>query len=256
MRVTGSVWVLCAATVAAVATVGCGAGEYAYQPAVPSRARIEAVNTPRTRADVIYAARYRVPESAPMGGIRVASFGRGVVQAPAGCASAPQADSIQAFHLRFIVRNGTDERPWELDTREILLSVPGQGDLRPLFVNTDAGTLPVVAVRSGERRTVDLYFPLPATRDRLEVAWRVTTGAGVVARRTPFHREAMYNQHPVLIGEIDGPHPFWDSYPGSFPPGQGGAWWLDPSRGPACAPAAGAATPGFWPQVTLANSPR
>jgi hypothetical protein len=242
--------------VAAVAT-GCGAGEYAYQPTVPSRARIEAVNSPSTRADVIYAARYRLPESTPRGGVRVASFGLGQVQAPAGCASSPLADTVPALHLRLTVRNGADERPWTLDTREILLSTSGP-PAHPLFVNTDAGALPLVTVRRGERRTVDVYFPIPAARDRFEVAWRVTTGAGVVAERTPFRREALYNQHPVLIGDVDGPHPFWDSYPGSFAPGQGGTWWLDPAwyGGPSCARTDGAVTPGFWPRVTLAITPR
>ena len=241
----------------AVAAGGCGTGEYAYQPTVPSRARIEAVHTPSSRADVIYAARYRLPESAPRGGVRVSSFGLGVVQAPAGCTTTSQANAVPTLHLRLSVRNGTDEQPWTLDTRDILLSTGGES-LHPLFVNADAGALPLVAVQRGERRTVDVYFPVPATRDRFEVAWRVTTGTGVVAERTPFRRESLFNQHPVLINDVDGPLPFWDSYPDSFAPGQGGTWWLDPARygGLPCGRPDGAVRPGFWPRVTLAITPR
>jgi hypothetical protein len=249
---------LVAATV--VLATGCGAGEYAYQPTVPSRARVEALHSPSARADVIYAARYRVPETAPRGGVRLASFGVAIIQAPSGCASSTTAEATRALHARLTVRNRADESPWSLDTRAILLAVPGHPDLRPSFANTDAGTLPVVTIGRAQQRTIDVYFPLPAPGGRapsFEVAWRIQTGAGPVAGRTPFRREPLYNQRARLSGEVDGPEPFWDTYQGSFAPGQGPTWWFEPEwHGAACARASGAASPGFWPRVMLSVNPR
>jgi hypothetical protein len=109
-----------------------------------------------------------------------------------------------------------------VDTRELRLSLPGEGESRPAFVNTDAGKPPIILIPSGAERTLDLFYPLPADLkdgdevDEFTIRWAVTTGSGLIARRTPFEEEepAAVGTEPISYRSVDSSEPVYDEpYP-------------------------------------------
>jgi hypothetical protein len=76
------------------------------------------------------------------------------------------------------------------------IATADEGRSRAAFVNADVAKLPVVTIPPGERRAVDLFFPLPESLEEPEdlpafdVIWRVRADRRTVARRTPFERLA------------------------------------------------------------------
>jgi hypothetical protein len=70
----------------------------------------------------------------------------------------------------------------------------GEGRSRPAYVNTNGSQPPVLHIAPGERQVFDLYYPLPARRDRpgdiwqYDLLWSAHTPARVFAERTPFER--------------------------------------------------------------------
>ena len=97
----------------------------------------------------------------------------------------------------------------------------GEGRAPAMYANTDQGSVPVVTVARGERRTVDLYFPLPGpvrgpeSLAAFDLKWQIQTGARLVAERTPFSR--------LEIRETVAPHPHAAVFIGWGP-----FWWLHP----------------------------
>jgi hypothetical protein len=134
------------------------------------------------------AAVYSLPPERPEGEVRVLSSGIIDMQ------SAPGAGTFPVLHLRLLIANNGDQTAWTLDTRQVFVDIPGEGGAGVLYANADGGSMPLVAVGRGERRTVDLYFPVPgpvAHAGRLpafDLRWQVQTGARMVAERTPFLR--------------------------------------------------------------------
>lgn len=190
----------------AAAIVGCAENRYFY---APESANTMAAGMPATRTPI--------PQEAPQGAIDVTSY---------GTTKLPQGDArIPALHVRLIVTNDGDDQPWRLDTRQQLVEIPGEGRSAPMFVNSDARDLPMVDIARHERRTIDLYYPLPRTMTdiahlpRFEVLWQVTTPAREVASRTHFDRV----QQDRVAYYDDGGWPLWGAY--------GTYWWHD-SRSP------------------------
>jgi hypothetical protein len=134
--------------------------------------------------------------------------------------------SISALHIRMEVANNGDSAPWQIDTRQQQAFIAGEGSSAPLYVNTDANaraSMPFVYVAMRERRTVDFYFPLPATvdsADRLpsfDFLWTVKTGARVVADRTQFTRQEVPDERVYASVTVL--------------PGWGPWWWYNPGYG-------------------------
>jgi hypothetical protein len=179
------------------------AGSYVYQPAENATARISGQ----------VAARYPIPPESPRGEVRVASFGVTKLE-----------DAGRTLHVRMVVENNGDD-PWTVDTREQLITIPGEGQSRPLYANTASDDLPIVQVDPRGQRTLDLFYPLPPDMQgpgkipEFDLLWSVRTPERLVTERTPFDRLQVEPQ----VASVDwgfGYGPMW-----------GPAWWYDPWYG-------------------------
>lgn len=176
------------------------ASQYYYQPAEQATATVTGYP----------AARYGVPPEQPRGDVRVATLG--IARIDMG-----GEEGVPSLHVRMVVSNDNGVGPWALDTREVLVQIAGMRPLAPAFVNASAAELPVVQIAPGERRTVDLFYPLPDEMSKashlpaLDVVWRVQTEAREVAERTPFERiriEPTYDA-ALVYGYGFGVTPYW-----------------------------------------------
>jgi hypothetical protein len=186
--------------------LGCAANsDYVYQP-----------DTPNATAAGLPAARTPIPQEAPQGAIEVTSYGVTQLQR--------DGRTIPALHVRTIVTNDGDDRPWTLDTTQQLVEIPGEGRSRAIFVNADVGTLPGATIARHERRVIDLYFALPDTLrsasqlPRFDVLWQVGTASRMVASRTSFERVEREPDVAYAYGTVA--WPLWAGY--------GPYWWYDP----------------------------
>jgi len=185
--------------------LGCGStANYVYQP---DKSNVSAAGLPAERTPI--------PQEAPQGAIEVVSYG--VTQLNR------DASELPALHVRATITNDGDDTPWTFDTTQQLVSIPGEGQSRAIFVNADVGTLPRVTIARHERRVLDFYFPLPSTMDtpaklpRFELLWQVATPARTVASRTSFDRIA---EQPAVAYVTAPAWPLWAGY--------GPYWWYDP----------------------------
>jgi hypothetical protein len=201
------------AFLAGVAAAGCAPLPYYFTPTEQVTAT----------TDGLPSARYPVPPESPQGTVYVTSFG--VVQADV--AGTGQATPLLA--VRLTVSHDSGPEPWNVDTREQLLQIPGAGKSRAAFVNSDVTGAPVIPVANTQKRTIDLYYTLPPNMANgvkiptFDFLWQVHTADRLVAQRTPFQKQE------VEIATA------W-TYP-VFPmgPGWGPYWWYDP----------------FYPEVTF-----
>lgn len=166
------------ALTAALVTGACASRKYVYQPAVNTSAMVE--GRP--------ASYYAIPPEAPRGDVRLATFGL------VDITPQDEDDDMRGVHIRMIVANNADV-PWSVDTREQRLALPNDGESRPAYATVDVGQPPVIEIPPGQKRTIDLFFPLPAHMQKekelpsFDTLWRVqTSGGGFVAERTPFER--------------------------------------------------------------------
>jgi len=191
-----------ALTLFALAGLGACAHHYDYQPAerdlVPFQGRA--------------AARYPVPPERPEGEVRVVTFGMQDLSPTGGGSLMP------ALHVRLLVANNGDATPWNVDTRQVLIDIAGEGSSPAVYVNSDVGTLPNITIAQGEQRTIDFFFPLPGSMQgeaaipHFDVKWQVVTGTRPIAGRTPFDRFDLQAPPPrVAVAFRWGPH-----------------WWFDP----------------------------
>ncbi|MFI5289422.1 MAG: hypothetical protein ACHQ17_07225 [Polyangia bacterium] len=188
----------------ALVLAGC-AGDYAYVPAEAATAQVGG----QAAAD------YPIPPEAPQGDVRIASFGISPL-------AVNQQESVRALHLRMVIANNSSQQ-WTVDTREQLAALSGEGESRPIFASTDQGELPLVPIAPGDKRTIDLFYPLPADLQKaselpeFDLVWNVDTGNGrVVAERTPFQRVTVEPQYAA-------------DYSGYYEPAYWGPiWWYDP----------------------------
>lgn len=186
--------------------LGCGgSSEYVYRP-----------DTANATAAGLPAARTPIPQEQPQGAIEVASYGITDLRR--------DAMVVPALHVRAIVTNDGDDTPWTLDTTQQLVSIPGEGQSRAMYVNADIGTLPNVTIAKHERRVLDFYFPLPDTiRDeshlpRFDLLWQIKTPERTVASRTSFDRVDV--EPSVAYADVSSAWPLWAGY--------GPYWWYDP----------------------------
>ena len=183
---------------------GCAEGPYVYRPA-------------QTTASVsgLPAARQPIPRDKPTGEVVVASSGVTEIKV----ADVP----TRAIFVRVVLSNRSDEAPWAFDTRKQAAMIGGQSTMAA-YVNAYEGyegTTSVVRVPRGQSRTVDFYFPLPASMQSdndvppFELSWSVQTGRQLVADRTPFNRvplePAYASSGPYPYGYY-GPYGYYDPF--------------------------------------------
>jgi hypothetical protein len=191
----------------ALGVAGC-APTYVYQPAQNATGQVQG----RLAAD------YPIPTNNPQGDVRLASFGISTVSPQ----NAPDVKQ-RAIHVRLIIANNSGQY-WSLDTREQRIDVPGAGQQPPAYVSTQEGDrgLPMISIAPNGKRTLDLFYPLPATMQsakqipEFDVLWRLNTGSEIVAERTPFDRLQIEPVYAYGYG--------WDYAPYAW----GGPYWFDP----------------------------
>jgi hypothetical protein len=181
------------ACVTAAMLTGCGAS-YLYSPA---GAAYWMDGRPAAATDV--------PPEAPQGKVEVTSFG--VVEMQIGGAMLP------TLHVRAVITNDGNATPWTITPGDQLVEIAGEGRSAPLYVNTDVGSDPAIAVAQRERRVVDFYYPLPAgigeddDLPAFDFLWQVTTPARTYASRTHFQR--LEREPPPTVHVIYGWGPHW-----------------------------------------------
>ena len=132
--------------------------------------------------------------------------------------------TVRALDVRMIVDNEGDTQPWTIDTRELMIDVPGAGQARPMFVRSDFQPLPLITVDSRQRRTLDQFYPLPANErsegrlPQFDVLWSVETPERTVASRTHVRRIETETT-PYYAGYEAAPY---------YAYGWGPYWWYDP----------------------------
>ncbi len=193
--------------------IGCaGSSEYVYTP-----------DTANATAAGMPASRTPIPQEQPQGAVEVKSYGITHLQ---------QLGDVPVLLVRMTVTNDGDAVPWQVDTREQYVSIPGEGRSRAMYARSDVQTLPVVQIPQRTRHVFDLYFPLPDTVDRasrlprFDVQWQVQTAARLVASSTGFDR---VRSDPDRYAY----DPWWPY--GGFGP----YWWYDP----------------FYPSVAFVHAP-
>lgn len=201
-RSMGALWVL------AIPLAACGS-QYTYRPAENATAQVRG----RTAAD------YQIPTQAPQGDVRLASFGFSRVSPP----NAPPDQVERVLHLRMVVANN-GAQPWHVDTNQQLLDISGVGKYAPAFARSPEGIagFPSVDIPAGGKRTIDLFYRLPAGMNRaanisqFDEIWRVDIPGQTVVQRTPFERLRVEPYYAYGYGPYGyyggGWGPYW--YPG------------------------------------------
>jgi hypothetical protein len=194
---------------AALAMGACN--QYTYVPSTNATAAIRGQT----------AAKYDIPSPAePQGDVRIASFGISKVTRQDGT-------PMRAIHVRLVASNNSAQ-PWTIDTRQQLADIRNVGQVSAAFARSEGQDLPLVAVAPGQKRTVDIFFPLPAQTEKaskipeFDVLWKVQAGSTVVAQRTPFERLQVA---PMMAAAGFG-YPYYGTY------GFGPYGWYDPFWGP------------------------
>lgn len=124
---------------------------------------------------------------------------------------------ISTLHVRAVIANTTGDRPWTLDTSRARVEGRAGAVVAPALVNSDLTTLPIAILDPGERRTIDLYFPLAAELAEhggpvsFELSWPVNTPERTV-QVAWFERETAIPQ----------------SREAALAAGWGRSWWFDP----------------------------
>jgi hypothetical protein len=190
----------------ALGILGCAGQNYAYPP--------EAANALSPAGPP--AARTQIPLERPRGSVEVASYGITDLRS--------DGIKIPVLQVRMTVRNDSDDGPWLIDTRRQLAQIPGEGRSAPMYVNGDARSLREVPIGRGQRRVIDLYYPLPATirgdaqLRRFDVLWQVETSERTVASHDTFDRIEVEPEEESA--DLYQPWPLWSGY--------GPNWWYDP----------------------------
>jgi hypothetical protein len=188
--------------IASAALFGCSSDKYLYTPAEQANATLRGLP----------AGRYQLPPERPLGTVIVAS--PGVVQL-----KFEGNVKTRMLSARMVISNNQDDTPWRIDTREVRAIIAGIGEAAPAYVNTETKGLPIIEVPRGEKRTLDLFFPLPPNAQdakhvpEFDLTWEVQTSVRAVAERTPFARLEL---EPAFA------EPYYSGW------GFAGFWWHDP----------------------------
>ena len=101
--------------------------------------------------------------------------------------SPDQGAPIHTMHVRMIVSNNTDDRPWTVDVSQSRLEI-GNASIATTAARSDVETLPFAIVARGEHAVIDCFFALPSaiadTSTGFAVAWTLRTPDSVTPERT------------------------------------------------------------------------
>ena len=163
------------------------------------------------------------PASAPGGTIALASYGVAELQPEGG-------PPLAAMHVRAVMANEGEVSalnvlanlnpgaPWVFDvSRATLATGPGQS-VHPVFANSDVATLPIAIIARGERRVIDLYFPL---------ARQLPTQDGALALGFAWPMNRPHDQLRFVIAHDTTAAPADAVLEPSV--GWGPHWWADPT---------------------------
>jgi hypothetical protein len=118
----------------------------------------------------------------PRGSVELTSFGTVDL-------SPDQGAPIHTMHVRMIVSNKTDDRPWTVDASQSRLEI-GDANIAATAARSDVDTLPFAIVARGERAVIDCFFALPATiadtPTPFTVAWTLRTPDSATPEHTRF----------------------------------------------------------------------
>ncbi len=125
--------------------------------------------------------------------------------------------AMATLHLRAVIRNLADDRPWALDVTRARLAMADGAPVGATFVNAELATLPVVILERGEHALIDFYFALPAELARrgpasFALSWPMNTPAGTIV-------QAWFDRDTAVARDHDDLGPA---------PGAGPDWWVDP----------------------------
>jgi hypothetical protein len=154
-------------------------------------------------------ARYAIPTAGAEGVIELDVVGFSEVMPRGG------SPSTHALHIRLMAQVPSGAGPFILDTRNLVLSIPGESWSRPAFVRSSLGVPPRLELPSGQTVTIDLYYGRPAGADEDELplfslAWRVATPLGDLSQRTRFDRIALEPPEARFVAGFDlGGYPYW-----------------------------------------------
>ena len=135
--------------------------------------------------------------------------------------SADRGPPLAMVHVRETFANRGDDFAWTVDVSHATLWFGRGTPVHAVFANSDVATLPVLRIGRGERRMVDLYFPIAGDRTSDDELAPFTVGYRVY---TPYRRyegsATLARSHRWPNREDRAPEPGW-----------GRSWWADPTYG-------------------------
>jgi hypothetical protein len=166
---------------------------YYYAPEAPTVTR----NGVPTRVE-------KIPPEAPQGTVDISSVGIAKLQ-----------NGDRGLHVRMAVDNEGDDTPWTVDIRDQLVEIPNVGRSAPLSARADLQTLPTITIGRREKRTIDLYYPLPpGVREPEELSgfdllWQVRTAQRPISGRTRIDRFEAPEDYSTNMMVYGGWGPYW-----------------------------------------------
>ena len=161
---------------------------------------------------------YNQPQESSEGSVRVRSMGIVDLRRKG------EEARIPSLHIRTTLSKTTGDGTWKFNFQEQFVTLANGARSAPLYGNTDgntdAGGLPIIEVKTGESRNVDLFFPLPKGAgsgeglSSFDFKWLVRSGEKTLSQSTAFARapqSGMYHSYPY----------YYDPYP----LGYGSFWW-------------------------------
>lgn|SRR5689334_1158122 len=109
-----------------------------------------------------------------------------------------EGPALILLHVRLTLANDGTRTPWRFDPPATRIDLGRDGVTRPVLVNADVATLPIILIDPGARVTVDLFAVVPA---------RVLARPDGIDRVTVRTRIATPDERRVLIASYARPAP-------------------------------------------------
>jgi len=131
-----------------------------------------------------------------------------------------EGPALDLLHVRLILSNHGRAVPWRFDPPSTRIDLGRDGVTRPVLVNADVDTLPIVMVDPGARITVDLFAVVPA---------RLLARPDALDALTIRTRIATPDQHRIVTARYERPSPLFAwIIPAAASVGVAHNWWANP----------------------------
>lgn len=184
--------------------IGCSTPSYRYVASGPSQPKKEEAKDE---------ASYPVPAQTPEGTVRVRSMG--VVD----LRRKGEDKRVPSFHVRATLSKTSGVNLWTFNIQEQTLFIPNQSPILPLYANSNSTTLPSFQLKTGDVRSIDLFFPLPQNINSADdvsefnFKWVIHPDSQILTETTNFQRLQAHEHYPA-------------AYPyDPYPIGYGSLWW-------------------------------